>query len=72
MELTGNIIIDINNFEELSRKVGYFNCKANHKEYDVNNDVVYDEESIKKYEKLRLKQLKMQNDIIKLYSTKNI
>ena len=67
MGLTKNFIIDINNFSELSREVGYYNHKANVKTYDENNNDVYDIKSQKKYEKLRGKQLDMLNELIKQY-----
>lgn len=67
MKLTGNFTIDINDFSELSREVGYYNHKANVKTYDENNNDVYDIKSQKKYEKLRSKQLSMLNALIKKY-----
>jgi len=67
MKLTGNFTIDINNFSELSREVGYYNHKANVKTYDENNNDIYDIKSQKKYEKLRSKQLSMLNALIKKY-----
>lgn len=70
-KLLGNFIIDLSEFEKLSRQVGYYNCKANKKTYDKNNDVCYDKKSIREYEKLRLKQLDMQEKLIKLYSKNN-
>lgn len=64
-KLTGNFTIDINNFESLSREVGYYNCKANRKddndEYNIND--------IKEYERLRGEQLDMMQNMIELYST---
>jgi hypothetical protein len=63
LELTGNFIIDINNFEKLSREVGYYNCKSNQKDENDN----YDEDLIGKYEELREKQLDMQELLIQKY-----
>lgn len=67
MKLTGNFIIDINNFSELSREVGYYNHKGNIKTYDEDNNDVYDLESQKKYEQLRSKQLDMIELLIDKY-----
>lgn len=72
MKITGNFTIDINDFSELSREVGYYNCKANIKTYDENNNDVYDIKSQKKYAKLRLKQLRMLSALRKKYGTKKI
>jgi len=69
MKLTGNFTIDINDFSELSRKVGYYNHNANVKTYDKNNNDVYDIKSQKEYEKLRSKQLTMLNALIKKYGS---
>ena len=63
LELTGNFIIDLNNFEKLSREVGYYNCKSNQKDEDDN----YDEDHIEKYGELREKQLDMQELLIQKY-----
>jgi hypothetical protein len=63
LELTGNFIIDLNNFEKLSREVGYYNCKSNQKDEDGN----YDEYHIEKYEELREKQLDIQALLIEKY-----
>ncbi len=62
--MRNNFIIDISDFEKLSREVGYYNAKANIKDEDDN----YDEEAIEKYEELREKQLDMLEELIKLYS----
>jgi hypothetical protein len=59
-----NFIIDISDFEKLSREVGYYNAKSNIKDEDDN----YDEEAISKYEKLREEQLDMLKELIKFYS----
>ena len=69
MKLTGNFTIDINDFSELSREVGYYNHKANVKTYDEDNNDVYDLESQKEYEKLRGKQLTMLRSLINKYGT---
>jgi len=57
--VTGNVRIDINDLEDLSRKVGYFNNKVN-----VDQD---DEKLRADYEHLRSKQLKFMTDIIEHY-----
>jgi len=67
MTLTGNFIIDINDFSELSRNVGYYNHKANIKTYDKDMNDVYDLESQKKYEQLRGEQLDMLKLLIEKY-----
>ena len=59
-----NFIIDISDFEKLSREVGYYNAISNIKDEDDN----YDEEVISKYEKLREQQLDMLEELIKFYS----
>ncbi len=59
-----NFIIDISDFEKLSREVGYYNAKSNIKNEDDN----YEEEAISKYEKLREQQLDMLEELIKFYS----
>ena len=64
MELTGNFMLDLSEFEKLSREVGYFNCKANQKDEDGN----YDNDVHIKYGELRLKQLDMQELLIKTYA----
>jgi hypothetical protein len=66
-KLSKNFIIDINDFEKLSREVGYYNCKANIKKYDKDNNESYDKNAIRTYEKLRTKQLTMQARLIKFY-----
>ena len=67
MEITGNFRLDLSEFEKLSREVGYYNAKANTKEYDENGDEFYDDEAIKKYEELRDKQLAMFEELVKNY-----
>lgn len=62
--LGNNFIIDISEFEKISREVGYYNAKSNIKDEDDN----YDQEAILEYEKLRKKQLDMLEDLIKFYS----
>ena len=62
-ELTGNFILDIGKFADLSREVGYQNCVANRKDEDGQ----YDTEEIDKYEALRLKQLIMQESLTAHY-----
>ncbi len=64
LELTGNFIIDINNFEKLSREVGYYNCKANIKD-DKDKYNISDQN---KYSKLREKQLDMIKLLIEKYN----
>jgi hypothetical protein len=59
-----NFIIDISDFEKLSREVGYYNAKSNIKDEDGE----YDEDVISKYEKLREDQLDMLEELIKFYS----
>ena len=71
IELSGIFILDLNEFEKLSREVGYFNCKANRKYYTEDNDEYYDKDDIKQYEKLRGKQLDMQELLIERYG-KNV
>lgn len=66
--MRNNFIIDISDFEKLSREVGYYNAKANTKDEDDN----YDEEAIEKYEELREKQLDKLEELIKLYSNTSI
>lgn len=66
--LSGNFRIDLSDFEQLSREVGYMNKCANIKYYDDNGNEYYDEEDIQKYEELRGKQLDMFNEMIKFYS----
>ena len=68
MELTGNIIIDLNTFEKLSREVGYYNCKANRKDTDDN----YDNDSIEEYGRLRESQLDMLEKLIEKYGNDSI
>lgn len=58
--------IDLHDFSELSREVGYYNYLSNIKDEEDN----YDKENIEKYEKLRLKQLEMFEKMILLYSQK--
>lgn len=62
-ELTGNFMMDLSNFEKLSREVGYANCKANLKDHNDN----YDETAAHNYEVLRSKQLDFQELMIKQY-----
>lgn len=59
-----NFIIDISDFEKLSREVGYYNAKSNIKD----DDGEYDKDIISKYEKLREEQLDMLEELIKIYS----
>lgn len=63
-----NLILDLSDFEKLSREVGYYNCKSNIKEYDENGNEFYDREAIEKYADLREKQLIMLGELIKSYS----
>ena len=63
-----NLILDLSDFEKLSREVGYYNCKSNIKKYDEDGDEFYDEDAIEKYEALREKQLIMLEELIKFYS----
>ncbi len=60
-------IIDINEFESLSRDVGYYNAQSNIKHYDEDGDEFYDEGDIRKYEELREKQLIMLEELIEKY-----
>lgn len=64
--LTGNLQIDLNDFANLSREVGYYNHAANQKDEDDS----YDQEAIDKYEELRLKQLERQEALVNLYIKK--
>lgn len=63
-----NLVLDLSDFEKLSREVGYYNCKSNIKECDDNGNEFYDEEAIEKYGNLREKQLIMLEELIKSYS----
>lgn len=69
IELSKNFIIDLNTFSELSREVGYTNCKVNSFEYDEHNDKVYDEESIEKYNQLRGQQLTILKMMLDFYNS---
>lgn len=60
-------IIEINEFAELSREVGYWNAKSNIKTYDEDGNSIYNKEAIAKYEKLREKQLDMISKLIEKY-----
>ena len=71
IELTGNFLLDLNEFEKLSREVGYYNALSNRKYYDEDNNEYYDEEDQKLYGELRGKQLDMQALLIKKYG-KNV
>jgi hypothetical protein len=65
---TSNFIIDLSDFEKLSREVGYYNMKSNIKYYDEDGNEFYNDEDIKEYNKLRKEQVKMYNKMLELYS----
>lgn len=66
IKLSGNLRIDLSDFEKLSRDVGFYNCMSNLKD----DEDQIDNENVSKYEELREKQLIMFEEILKLY-TKN-
>jgi hypothetical protein len=62
--LTGNFTIDMNEFDKLSRHVGYYSCLSNQKDENDN----YDLEMIQLYEELRDRQLEMLENILNTYT----
>lgn len=62
--LSGNLRIDLSDFEKLSRDVGFYNYMSNLKD----DEDRIDSEIVSKYESLREKQLIMFEEILKLYS----
>jgi hypothetical protein len=68
--LHGIFRLDLHEFTELSREVGYQNKLANIKHYDEQGNEFYDEEDIKKYEELREKQLDMFEKLVNFYTPK--
>jgi len=64
VELTGDLRIDLSNFEKLSREVGYYNHKSNIKD----SDDLYDIDAINKYGELREAQLIMFEKFIQYYT----
>ena len=63
-KLSGNLRIDLSNFEKLSRDVGFYNCMSNLKD----DEDRIDSEVVSKYEDLRERQLIMFEEILKFYS----
>jgi hypothetical protein len=61
-----NFLLDLLEFEKLTREVGFANCEANNKD----GNELYDKEAIETYKELREKQLIMLEELIKFYSPK--
>lgn len=64
-----NFLLDLLEFEKLTREVGFANCEANLKEYNKDGNELYDKEAIETYKELRKKQLIMLEELIKFYSS---
>lgn len=68
--MNNDLLIKLQDFEQISREVGYCNVKSNIKEINSDGDEVYNQEDISIFNSLRKKQLEQLNELKRIIEQK--